>query len=160
MKLTLFLTFILTGFGIPLSWGLTPPFLLLAGSKTLEFPGQDIEWSDFCAGKKMGCARFKIQNEKDNTLFGFIKILNDKSVKNDFEQYCKNAFAESLKYDKKLKDYSFKNGSSQSYCSWLGKEEKTFFFLKSDVTFMLTTPEKASQQVLEIVTNKVKIYEK
>lgn len=131
------------------SWAISvssQSFTLFAGTKKISFPkSPGIKWSDFCFDKKMGCARFQVQ-DNENYNFGFVKIVSDKIEINDFKKYCSEVFELSRSIDKNLNNFVNAGESAVPHCSWLGLKDITQFFWKDGLTIVVTTSGKIDAQ--------------
>lgn len=136
-------------------------FKINAGAKLVNFNTPNIEWSDFCLGNELGCARYKtLDPAKRKPDFGFIKILSDKILVKDFLQYCKDTFKELKMIDRNLLDYSEKTEKSHTQCTWKSKNETTFMIWKDGVSLLLSTTEENPQPRANTLINQAKFYER
>ncbi|MGZ3789186.1 MAG: hypothetical protein ACXVLQ_11725 [Bacteriovorax sp.] len=144
-----FIFFIVLQFCLQNSWAFSKSsksFGLSAGTNHLSFPSApNIEWSDFCYDKKMGCARFQIKHAKRPS-FGFIKVVSDKIEKKGFKNYCKEVFDSSKSTDANLKDFIIASEATLPHCAWSGPKDTTHLFWKDGITLVVTTSDKYDVQ--------------
>ncbi|MDD4973736.1 MAG: hypothetical protein PHY93_05265 [Bacteriovorax sp.] len=149
MTKTRFIFFITFLFCIQHSWAFSASsnfISLSAGKNYLSFPkNTNIEWSDFCYDKKMGCARFQSKQAR-NPRFGFIKVVSDKIERKKFKNYCKEVFELSKSTDTNLKNFINSSEATLPHCSWSGLKDATHFFWKDGITLVVTTSDQHDVQ--------------
>ena len=135
-------------------------FKFSAGSKILDLYQSGTEWSNFCYGQSLGCARFKTKVKGDKVNFGFVKILSDKIVKADFEKFCKGTFSETKKIDSYTSGFVGKKDHDFEMCSWAGIKDSTIVIWKDGVSLMITMTEKGETSSVISMVKGGKIYDK
>lgn len=144
-----FIVLIVFQFGIQNSWAISKTskvISLAAGSNQLNFTkNPNIEWSDFCYEKEMGCVRFQVKHPKKPS-FGFIKVVTDKLEKKAFKNYCKEVFYISKASDSSLKNFNHAADMALPHCSWSGGKDVTHLYWKDGITLLVNTSDKYDVQ--------------
>lgn len=114
-------------------------FQMRLANRKIEFNvAPETVWENFCENKEMGCARILIKTNEKKPDFGFIKSITSKIPKETFENYCRQVFTLSQKFESGLTGFHFKEDINMSYCKWITSSDVVYFFWKNNTTFTAT----------------------